>query len=83
MTNMQHHHVGTSLQRSLITWNGILYRRIACWVTPEGELDTAPDVAVWQERIHTGDFHNIVGEFAIALEKRFIAALIEVNRNKI
>lgn len=44
--------------RHLVSEGGRLYRRIVAG-------------AIWQEQIHTGDFHNIFGQQAEKLEAQF------------
>ena len=53
---------------------GLLVRRINATVDPlTGLFDTACEPAVWQEQIHTGEFHNLNGFFSLELEKAHAA----------
>lgn len=47
-------------QRKLLTHNGRTYRRIVAWVNGKGQITERINVPVWQEQIHTGEFHNVM-----------------------
>ncbi len=46
------------LQRELISFNGRTYRRISALVEKNELVSLA--APIWQEQIHTGEFHNLV-----------------------
>jgi hypothetical protein len=48
---------------------GLLVRRINAVVDRNGFFDAACEPAIWQEQIHTGEFHNMNGFFSLVLEK--------------
>jgi hypothetical protein len=55
------HNGANVLQRALVGLNGRTYRRIAALVTPYGGTVTEIlPTPVWQEMIHTGEFHNVI-----------------------
>lgn len=58
-------------QRKLLTHNGRTYRRIVAWVNSKGQITDRLNSPVWQEQIHTGDFHNVMdcNELEIEFQK--------------
>jgi hypothetical protein len=49
----------------------LLVRRINATVDRNGFFDAACEPAVWQECIHTGEFHNMNGFFSMCLERAY------------
>ena len=74
--------VDNRLQRSVVEFNVTgthLGRRIVHFVRQQ-DGSPMPDLerALWQERIHSGDWHNVVDDVrARALERDFIAQVID------
>lgn len=54
--------------RHLLSVNGQLYRRIYAVVRPVYQVLERPQ---WQEQIHNGEFHNVIGAKETELEKQF------------
>lgn len=46
-------------QRQLITINKLSYRRIVATFDSQ-KRDFIPHAPIWQEQIHTGEFHNVI-----------------------
>lgn len=55
-------------QRALVQVKNTLYRRITATINPYMPLD----MPLWQEKIHTGEFHNVISPESITfLEKEY------------
>lgn len=79
MEIIRHHHLqGDILQRSVVKENHLTFRRISRFVKPDGELcEERPESPVWQEKIHSGEFHTVMDPARVAaLEKAFVEQVI-------